>query len=428
MNYNKKQIIVIGAGAAGAMAANTLIRNGHEVTILEARNRVGGRIHTNLDWGIPLELGANWISYASSKGNLGWEYKNSLNIKTNTTSNFMVQLFKDNGSRINNIRARVINLLFEWKMKKFLSKSKADSFDISWEQAANEMTNYQNLSARKKAEIDILKKGNAALTGTSNHIASAKAYIGLYVNEKEHEELVLNGYDQLIHHLLEGSDVRLQHRVLEVENVSYGVKVTTNNGILEGDFAIITVPLSLLRQDNIKILPKMPSFKKEALHKMGISVFNKVFMEFSSKFWKGDPHFMVFGEKILKESGVVLSLNPHVKRPILVAFHVGDNGEWIERQDDQKVMSLWQSILHKSFPNKTIEFKNFKKTSWNAEPYSLGSYSHIPLGTVEADMKRIVEPHGKILFAGEGTNFKWHGYVHGALESGVREAKRIINA
>ena len=58
---SSRKIIIIGAGMAGAAAARTLADAGCEVLVLEARDRIGGRIHTFTDWGYPLELGANWI-------------------------------------------------------------------------------------------------------------------------------------------------------------------------------------------------------------------------------------------------------------------------------------------------------------------------------------------------------------------------------
>ena len=63
---------------------------------------------------------------------------------------------------------------------------------------------------------------------------------------------------------------------------------------------------------------------------------------------------------------------------------------------------------------------------WLADPYSRGSYSSLTIGTKAADVEQIASPVGRIHFAGEATTYHGHGYVHGAMETGLREAKRIM--
>lgn len=67
-------------------------------------------------------------------------------------------------------------------------------------------------------------------------------------------------------------------------------------------------------------------------------------------------------------------------------------------------------------------------TKWNADEYSKGSYSHVPVGTTETDFQELLQEVGRVHFAGEATAVAQHATVHGAYNSGVREALKIINS
>ncbi|MEM6345810.1 MAG: NAD(P)/FAD-dependent oxidoreductase [Bacteroidota bacterium] len=425
---NAKRVIIVGAGAAGAMAANKLKSHGHDVCVLEARNRTGGRINSNRDWSKTIELGANWISYASNPGNLGWYYREESGIKTSPTSYSKFKSYDKNGNRLGLLGMGLTSLRANKELNRFFSERGEHLPDISWGEAIDRLTDYDAQSERKKAQLDIIKLGNAASVAADNQYASGKAYSINTENLVEDEQLVLNGYDQLVHYLLEGVEVKLEHKILEIEDQNGRVKVMTERGNFEGDYVLLTVPISLLQSGDIKISPEIPSGQKEAFEKMQMGIFNKAVMKFSHKFWQGDPHFLAFQKEKLKNSGIVFNYHPYTNLPILIAFHIGEDGKWLEQQEEEKIKQHWQNVFHKAFPKAEIEFEDFMNSAWHGDPFSKGSYSYVPVGSTAKDVERIFTPHGRILFAGEATSYKWHGYVHGALETGMREADRIINA
>ena len=83
--------------------------------------------------------------------------------------------------------------------------------------------------------------------------------------------------------------------------------------------------------------------------------------------------------------------------------------------------------LAKAYPGKEIAFKRILTSQWFQDPFALGSYSNIKIGTSERDVEAIAAPVGRIHFAGEATTYHGHGYVHGAMETGLREAQRILD-
>lgn len=422
----KKKVIVVGAGAAGAMAANTLHQNGYEVIVLEARNRVGGRISTNLDWGVSLELGANWISYASDPTNLVTPLVDKVGLKTSRTSYSNVKIFDLSGNKISKIGTGLTGIRTENRVYKFFENKDVANEDLAWGHAIDSVMNYESGSNAKKARLDILKLGNSVSAGSDSYGISGYGYGTYDADQKDDEQLVLNGYNRIIKHLLNDIEVRLNQKVVEVEDHGEEVSVTSENNKYVADFLIITVPVSLLQQKKIRFVPELPESKQISFDKMPMGLFNKAFMEFSEKFWQGDPHFFAFQKKVLKNSGIVFNYHAYSANPILVAFHVGESGKWLENNSNAEIKKHWQEIFAKAYPGKNIEFAKLMTSKWFQDPFAKGSYSSIGIGTSATDVQNMARPVGRIHFAGEATSYHGHGYVHGAMESGLREAKRIM--
>lgn len=424
---SKKKVIIVGAGAAGLMAAKTLLEKGQEVVLLEARDRVGGRVHTNRDWGFPLELGANWISYASTEGNLGWKYKAEAGIETADTYYSKIKLHDENGRRMSRLSAGLTSWRTDRKVYRYFTRGDGNVPDRSWGEVIDEVMGYEKAGKRKRARLDALKQGYATELAAELSQASGKIY-GVEEDPKEDEQLVLNGYDRLLQYLIKGFEVRLKHRVLEIEHGRDRVKVITDQGDFEGDYVIVTVPISLLQKGSIRFNPVLPAAKKQSFQSMQLGLFNKAIMEFEAPFWKGEPHFLLFLKKQLKNASVLFNFQAYNGKPILMAYHIGDAGIWLEKQAPQAIQEHWQAVFQQAYPASTIAFRRIMTSGWHQDPYAQGSYSYLPVGSSRAAVDQLAAPHGRIHFAGEATSYRWHGYVHGALESGLREAKRILEA
>lgn len=106
---------------------------------------------------------------------------------------------------------------------------------------------------------------------------------------------------------------------------------------------------------------------------------------------------------------------------------VDNSALWVEQNNIDTIKKTYQNILHKAHPGKEIEFKNITVTKWNEDKFSKGSYSYVPVGAKETDFEALKQEVGSIHFAGEATIIEQHATVHGAYQSGIREALKIIH-
>ncbi len=405
------------------MAANVLKAAGHEIIVLESRDRIGGRINTNKDWGVTLELGANWISYASDPLNPLVDLKEKVGLQTKQTPYASVKVYDKYGDSISKIALGLKGLKADKRSLEYFNTNKKD---ISLGEVIDIVMNYEDISERKQAQLDIVKLGYSASAGRDSYEISGRGYL-TYLNDlEEDEQLVMNGYNQVVHHLLQNSTIKTNQKVVEIIDKEREVQVVTDKGVFEADYVILTTPISLLQQEKIKFSPTLPDYKKASFQKMPMGIFNKAIMQFTEKFWKGTPHFLAFQKETQKNSGIVLNYHAYEGKPILIAFHVGESGKWLESVSNQAIQDHWRETFHKAFPNREIEFERMMTSNWLNDPHSKGSYSCLGIGTTESDVQQIAEPVGRIHFAGEATTYRGHGYVHGALESGIREANRIM--
>lgn len=420
----RPKVIVVGAGVAGAAAANALVRAGLEVTVLEAAGRVGGRIHTFRDWGVPLELGANWVHYADDPANPVGGLLQQLGVAVGQTDYSSFRLFDPAGRKIGRLRAA----LFAWKLEARLQKQGpgAQEADYSLRELIDRLYRPETLSPTRRALLDFAETAHANSLGADLDDVSAAYY--LQTEEWGNDSLVLGGYDRLVKHLLEGVPVRLNAEVAEIRRENGRVGVHTPAGLYEADFVLLTVPVSILRAGKIKFYPELPAEKTAAFSRIRLGLFNKVMMRFAGKFWDGNPEFLILQQSQWKNGGLLLNYHPYGDQPILVAMPVGEAARWVEAQAEETVARVWREALHRAYPRREIELEALKVTRWQANPFSMGAYSHVPVGSSARDFEALAQPVGPIHFAGEATVAEHHATVHGAYLSGLREARRILAA
>ncbi len=422
---SRPKVIVVGAGVAGAAAANALLRAGLEVTVLEAAGRIGGRIHTFRDWGIPLELGANWVHYADDPANPVGGLLKQLGVAVGQTDYSSFRLFNPAGRKIGRLRAA----LFAWKLETRLQKEVPweHGGDYSLRELVDRLYRREALSSTRQALLDFAETAYANSLGADLDDVSA----GYYLQTEEPlgtDDLVLGGYDRLVKHLLEGVPVRLNAEVVEVRRENGRVGVLTPAGLYEADFVLLTVPVSILQAGKINFYPELPAEKTAAFSRLRLGLFNKVMMRFAGKFWDGNPEFLILQQSLWKNGGILLNYHHYGGQPILVAMPVGEAARWVEEQAEETVARVWREAFHRVYPRREIELEALKVTRWQANPFSMGAYSHVPVGSSARDFQALAQPIGPILFAGEATVAEHHATVHGAYLSGLREARRIVDA
>ncbi len=406
---------------AGASAAYHLSQNGLDVMVIEARNRKGGRIHTDNSFGFPLELGANWVHYHKNNPLLQWIKK--LNISTEATPYTNIYFIKDTGKHIHDID--ILPSYHQYNRAIAKAQKKFNLEDISVQEALKQTIDTSGSGKQRKLYLETITRLWESDNGADfNEVSINGMDDGSEDDFGGNDWLVTGGYINIINYFLNGIDVQLNSNVTEIVQDKNGVTVTTNKAIFESDFAVITVPITVLQKNTIRFSPALPPEKIQSIQKIKLGLMDKVALEFTEKCWNTDRRLIGTVSSSEKNFDLIVNFAKENK-PVLLALSSRNFAKEMENDGPEKIKNYFTDFLFKSFKKPNIEIKNMMVTNWFNDEFSQGSYSFFPVGATINDFDIIAAPHGKVFFAGEATSKRYYSYVHGAYLSGVREAERI---
>ena len=416
----KPRVIIIGAGMSGAKAARDLVDAGCQVTILEARGRIGGRIWTNRSMGMPLDLGASWIH--GSRGNPIDRLAKSLGVPLRAWDYEDIHYCGANAERVFAAIERFENRLERTGMRVYSRNPNASVKDVIDALEADNV--FSGLSKSESALIiQVLIEQSAAVDADQLAMASlleGKSFGGP-------DKLFPQGYDALVTTLLSGVDVQLGEVVSEIDYTSPVVKITTPSNVYEADCVLVTVPLGVLKSGDISFIPPLPPEKQAAIDRLGMGVLNKVCLKFPRVFWHKDVNFLVCAHNAQAEWATWMNLADVTGEPVLMAFNGGGFGRELEQYDDAAIISRALSSLKTMYGRDVGDPTELLITRWASDRYAYGSYSHLPPGattTMRDDLARSIGD--KVYFCGEATTRDYSATVHGAFLTGRRAASEIL--
>lgn len=415
-------VLVIGAGIAGLRAAEVLIANGRRVIMLEARNRLGGRIYTDRSWGVPVELGASWIhgvennpiaALAAAKG-----------ITTQATDYESVTYGAD-GQRLGDgaldaIEEQVADLVEA-------GREGSPDTDEPLRSALDRAIAAADLDPSERLDVEM------GITASVEHEYAADA-VDLSANhfddggrEDGGDALLPGGYDQVVAAVANGLDVRLGHVVSGVDTSGDRAVVVTSQGSFEAKSVVITVPLGVLKTGSIQFAPELPEPKSRAIAKLGMGALSKTCLRFESQFWPDDAELIDIVPSPSRRGQWVesLSLTGLVDMPALMMFNAGKFARAVETMTDPEVIASASSALKPVFPEFSTP-TGLLRSAWSVDPFSLGSYSFIGVDASLADRDALAEPDGRRVFAGEACSRDHAATVHGAYTSGEAAARVLL--
>lgn len=423
----RASVLVIGAGMAGAAAAHRLAQAGFYVRVLEARDRIGGRIHTHTDWGQPLELGAGWIHRGSPGSEVIAALAQQLGVATRRTRYPRVRVYDQSGRRHGALGAGLFYLgQFQPALRRQLAAVHAAAEDVALATVLERSFAGCALSHRQRVLREFIEEGFQNSLNTTFERASAQYYLDEKVIDSDGaDDAVLGGYVNLVRHLLRGIDVRLRTPVREIAHDARGVTVRTDGETFTADYAVVTLPLSVLRAGDVRFDPVLPDWKRAAFARIGTGLFNKVILRFAAPFWPGRAEAFFFQSELKNAFGLTVNWHRHTGQPILMAMPVARAAEWVEERDPAAVRQRWEAILRRAFPRRDMQLEEMLVTRWGRDPYARGAYSYVPVGSTAADFRAIGAPVGRLQFAGEATAPGNNATVHGAYASGLRVAEAL---
>lgn len=424
-----KNGLVIGAGVAGLAAARALRSASFKVTVLEARDRIGGRVWTNHAWqDAPLDMGASWIQGVN--GNSITKLAAQFDVKTYETDSDSVVIYDWEGEELSEDEAEEIDAAMEALMEqaeKARDEMDEDEDDIALGDALGELVGEMELSNDEEAAINF-----AINTVIEHEYAADVSELSLESWDADEEfgggdVLFPSGYDQIVKGIAEGLDIKTDHIVEKIEYGEPGVRVATNRGIFEADWAIVTLPLGVLKSSRVQFNPALPKKKLKAVKALGMGVLNKLYLRFPRVFWDKEPDWIAH---ISEEKGrwtEWVNIYKATGKPILLGFNAAKFGREIEKWTDAEIVESAMEVLRTIYGEDAPDPDAFLITRWGCDPFAGGSYSFRATGLEAEDYEALVEPvANRLFFAGEATSAEYAATVHGAYLSGMREAERII--
>lgn len=438
--------VVVGAGLAGLTAARALETAGYDVTVLEARDRVGGRTaeHT-LSNGERIDLGAQWVGAEHDRVlELVEEFDLELVSQYDSgTAQLAVSgtVFEDESpfralpdeaetdlvaavDRIETLRRRV-------PLESPADAPNADVWDAttleSWlRETLDTDTARRAFEAFVRAEFTV-EPAEISLLYFLAAVNAGGGLEGLVDGDRETEASRLRGgTQQLSRRLADDLDgrVRLAEPVTAIDWSGDDVTVSTEDGTATGSYAIVTVSPTLAGR--IDYEPALPARREWLTQRTPMGSVLKWFAVYDEPFWRADG----YSGSVLADDGVIEEVAdatpPDESCGILVGFVAGAPAlEWSDRSLDDRRQRILEE-LSQYFGPRAGDPLEYVDKRWTKTPWSAGGYNAaMAPGALTNGGQALSDPVGPIHWAGSETALEWRGYMEGAIRSGERAASAV---
>jgi monoamine oxidase len=424
-------VIVVGAGMAGLAAASELRALGLDVLVLEARNKIGGRVDTDYEFAShPIERGAEFVH---GENVVTWELIRKFGLQTLSAFEDDDSLFIDAAGQILPI-TQAAQLPGGDSLKFMSTRSGVDELAKSWVKSRKPDTDLSSMLQAYGVVLDpkfypIVSHSFEGLDAAGLQQLGVYGLVETsYEGDGDADFRITEGYSSLSHHLARELQIRLAEPVDRVTWNASGARVTTAAGnTLEARKIVITVPLAQLQKSAIRFEPPLTSDKQNAINRLGAGHIVKIILQFDDPFW---PASM---ECFSTDKHTGFWWRPGWNRPdeasVLTAYAGAALADRLVSSGNDAAIQIALDDLNQLFGNSVkTKYTHGMVLNWQAEPYIEMAYSFCPVGA--AGLRRVLSypVEGVLFFAGEATSVERNATVHGAIESGRRAAREVSAA
>jgi monoamine oxidase len=441
-------VAIIGGGAAGLSAARALVQSGLNVVVLEARDRIGGRIYTIRDpeSHLPIELGAEFIHGAAEE----------IDELTHDAKLTAIEVAGDRWNANQGVFRRIEEF---WEdldrvMRKLDAKR---SPDRSFAEFMDRRPGGRRLAAERRLTQQFVENFHAADPERVSERALADGGSpGEDVRERRIGR-VLDGYDRVVEFLASslGDAVRRSAIVTRVRWAPGNVAIESRHPdgrarpTLTARAAIVTVPIAVLQASPgepgaIEFDPDLRA-KRDALARIHMGSVVRVTLRMSERFWAADWFAKQAGAKGLDTLSFLHTADDdfpiwwtaHPARvPMLVAWRGGVGAKRLAALASEEIVEVALTSLSRQTGVSRARLRNLLEGAWSHDwehdPFSRGAYSYQGIGGADAPRELARSLRGTLFFAGEAADSEGRtGTVHGAIAGGKRaadEVERVVAA
>ncbi len=425
-------VIVIGGGVAGLAAAKSLTEAGKRILLLEARERLGGRVYTSPTPGpsVPIELGAEFVH---GRPREIWAIIEAARLPTQPVVNLHYVRRDGRLTRVTDFQERVDRVLGKPGEQGDQDRSVADYLE------SRASTDREAL-ALAKAYVEGF---HAADTTKMSLLGFAHAESATSAGGESQFRLAV-GYDEIVAWLCSqlpesrsqirlgsiASEIRWSRGMVEVRTLTAAGEAHTDSAAQ----AIITLPLGVLKAPHaapgaVRFIPAL-SAKLPALERLEMGAILRLMLWFDAAFWPvPDLSFLHDTTGLLP----IWWTRAPVQAPVLTGWIGGPRAAALARDGPERIVQRATDSLGNALgvdPGTVrSHLREMHYHDWIEDPFSRGAYSYVAVGGLGAEAKLAEPVEGTLFFAGEATQSDGNlGTVHGAISSGCRAAREALAA
>jgi monoamine oxidase len=403
-------VAVIGAGAAGIGALRQLVETGWaSVLALEARDRVGGRVHTIAPAGFPLDRGAEWLHSAD---------RNPLSPIAQRLG-FSVHRRPPGWTSRLSRSGETPEAEAEWlatREAQARARRKAASEPVD-----RSLASVLPAGGRWNQLLDATSTwGN----GAELDRVSVKDYVRYDENSTNTNWRLREGYGRLFEKLAEGLPVALGTPVSRINHGGRTIRIETARGTVTAARVIVTVPTSILAAEAIRFDPPLPD-KTAAAAGLPLGVDDKLFVALDGEWADVAQDGFLVGSTTRRET-MSYQLRP-LNRPAIYCFFGGRFAAAMEREGEAAMFAFAADELANIFGGSIRNhISPLASTAWLLDPWSRGSYSYAAPGYSGKRAALAAPVDDRMFFAGEATSPNFFSTAHGAYMTGLAAADSAL--
>jgi monoamine oxidase len=401
-------VAVIGAGAAGIGAARRLAEAGSvSLMVLEARDRVGGRVHTIAPRGFPLDRGAEWLHSADR--------------------NPLSPIAQGLGFSVHRRPP-------EWttRLRRSGETLEAEEEWIALREAQRQARHRAATEAEDGSLAMVLEPGgrwNELLEATSSWANGAELGQVSIKDNARYEDSGTNwrlreGYGSLFKALAEGLPVAPEAAVSRVDHRGPVVRLETRRGMVTASRVIVTVPTSIIAQEIIRFDPPLPD-KLAAAAGLPLGVDDKLFISLEGPIPGLEHGAYLVGSTTSRET-MSYQVRP-LNRPAIYCFFGGCFAAALEREGQAAMFFFAADELTRLLGSEVRKrMTPLASTAWQRDPWARGSYSYALPGHADDRAVLAAPVDDRLFFAGEACSPNFFSTAHGAWLSGRTAAEAAL--